>query len=121
MSTLLLHFFFRFIESTWLKASRYFAGFVSVDKMIKCGRVCDEKEKNKAARGLPQRIKVDNGPEFISRVPDAWAYFKLDYSRPGTPRDNPDRSSPVFLTLLSLRVILSVNVYPINPQMDQLG
>jgi putative transposase len=30
---------------------------------------------------LPIRIKVDNGPEFISRALDAWAYFnnvKLD-------------------------------------------
>ncbi len=38
------------------------------------------------------RIKVDNGPEFISRALDARAYFnkvKLDYSRPGTPTDNP--------------------------------
>ena len=42
-------------------------------------------------RGFPKRIKVDNGPEFISRALDAWAYFhgvKLDYSRPGTPTDN---------------------------------
>lgn len=49
-------------------------------------------EKIKAARGLPRRIKVDNGPEFISRALDVWAYFnkvKLDYSRPGTPTDNP--------------------------------
>ena len=55
-------------------------------------QVCDALEKLKAVRGLPQRIKVDNGPEFISRALDAWAYFnkvKLDYSRPGTPTDNP--------------------------------
>lgn len=42
-------------------------------------------------RGLPKRIKVDNGPEFISKALDAWAYFnhvQLDYSRPGTPTDN---------------------------------
>ena len=42
-------------------------------------------------RGLPARIKVDNGPEFISKALDAWAYFnnvQLDYSRPGTPTDN---------------------------------
>lgn len=29
----------------------------------------------KEARGLPKRIKVDNAPEFISKAPDAWAYF----------------------------------------------
>ena len=40
---------------------------------------------------LPQRIKVDNGPEFISRALNAWACFnkvKLDYSHPSTPMDN---------------------------------
>lgn len=42
-------------------------------------------------RGVPSRIKVDNGPEFISKFLDAWVYFnqvQLDYSRPGTPTDN---------------------------------
>ena len=65
---------------------------IYVDKSIKGEQVCDELEKIKAARGLPQRIKVDNSPEFISRALDAWAHFnkvKLDYSRPGTPTDNP--------------------------------
>ena len=65
---------------------------IYVDKSIKGEQVCQELEKIKAARGLPQRIKVDNGPEFISRALDAWAYFnnvKLDYFRPGTPTDNP--------------------------------
>jgi putative transposase len=65
---------------------------IYVDKSIKGEQVCEALQKIKAARGLPQRIKVDNGPEFISRALDAWAYFnkvKLDYSRPGTPTDNP--------------------------------
>jgi putative transposase len=42
-------------------------------------------------RGKPQSIRVDNGPEFISRSLDLWAYFngvKLDFSRPGKPTDN---------------------------------
>jgi putative transposase len=42
-------------------------------------------------RGKPQSIRVDNGPEFISRSLDMWAYFngvKLDFSRPGKPTDN---------------------------------
>ncbi len=41
---------------------------------------------------LPQRIKVDNGSEFISKVLDKWAYeniVELDFSRPGKPTDNP--------------------------------
>jgi putative transposase len=40
---------------------------------------------------LPQRIKVDNGSEFISKALDKWAYenkVTLDFSRPGKPTDN---------------------------------
>jgi len=39
----------------------------------------------------PSRIRVDNGPEFISRALDHWAYLNqvtLDFSRPGKPIDN---------------------------------
>jgi len=42
-------------------------------------------------QGTPKRIKVDNGPEFISKGVDRWAYanhVELDYSRPGKPTDN---------------------------------
>ena len=42
-------------------------------------------------RGKPQMIRVDNGPEFISRSLDLWAYLngvKLDFSRTGKPTDN---------------------------------
>ena len=45
-----------------------------------------------AEHGLPESIRVDNGPEFISRDLDCWAYWnkvKLDFSRPGKPTDNP--------------------------------
>jgi Integrase core domain len=41
--------------------------------------------------GKPKTIKVDNGPEFISKDLDLWAYcngVKLDFSRPGKPTDN---------------------------------
>jgi len=40
----------------------------------------------------PERIQVDNGSEFISKSLDKWAYenaVTLDFSRPGTPTDNP--------------------------------
>jgi putative transposase len=42
-------------------------------------------------RGRPDSIRVDNGPEFISKDLDRWAYWnkvKLDFSRPGKPTDN---------------------------------
>jgi putative transposase len=41
--------------------------------------------------GCPKRIRVDNGPEFVSRELDLWAYANqvvLDFSRPGKPTDN---------------------------------
>jgi putative transposase len=41
--------------------------------------------------GKPKRIRVDNGPEFISKKLDLWAYLNgvvLDFSRPGKPTDN---------------------------------
>lgn len=41
--------------------------------------------------GAPQRIAIDNGPEFVSKALDAWAYrhgIRLEFSRPGKPTDN---------------------------------
>jgi putative transposase len=45
----------------------------------------------KRRQGAPDFIKVDNGPEFISKDLDKWAYenkVTLDFSRPGKPTDN---------------------------------
>jgi len=42
-------------------------------------------------RKFPRTIRVDNGPEFISKVLNQWAYLngvKLDFNRPGKPTDN---------------------------------
>ncbi len=42
-------------------------------------------------RGLPDRIRVDNGTEFTSKVLDQWAYSRsvsLEFSRRGKPTDN---------------------------------
>jgi putative transposase len=42
-------------------------------------------------RRTPKRIRADNGPEFVSKVPDQWAYrngVTLDFSRPGKPTDH---------------------------------
>jgi putative transposase len=41
--------------------------------------------------GKPTRIFLDNGPEFISKALDLWAYqakVTLDFSRPEKPTDN---------------------------------
>lgn len=65
---------------------------IHADKSIKGETVAAVLEQMRIKRGLPQRIKVDNGPEFVSRALDAWAYLHqvhLAYSRPGRPTDNP--------------------------------
>jgi putative transposase len=41
--------------------------------------------------GYPKMIRLDNGPEFISKELDLWAFMHnvtLDFSRPGKPTDN---------------------------------
>ena len=42
-------------------------------------------------RNIPKSVRVDNGPEFRSKVSDQWAYSNgvtLDFSRTGKPTDN---------------------------------
>ena len=48
-------------------------------------------DRLKRERGAPLTIRCDNGPEFVSRALDQWAYLngvELDFSRPGKPTDN---------------------------------
>lgn len=42
-------------------------------------------------RGKPKKLRCDNGPEFVSKILDKWAYangVELDFSRRGKPTDN---------------------------------
>ena len=64
---------------------------MQVGQSLTGGDVVEVLDRVARVRGLPRRIKVDNGPEFISRALDRWAYWnkvELDFSRPGTPGDN---------------------------------
>ena len=64
---------------------------IAVDYSLKGAQVVAVLERLKGTIGLPQRIAVDNGPEFISKALDAWAYWngvKLEFWRPGKPTDN---------------------------------
>ena len=48
-------------------------------------------ERAKVETGLPKTIRLDNGPEFVSKELDLWAFVRrvpLDFSRPGKPTDN---------------------------------
>lgn len=64
---------------------------IEADKGITGEQVAAILDTVLAARPAPQRIRVDNGPEFVSNALDRWAYARgvtLDFSRPGRPIDN---------------------------------
>ena len=64
---------------------------IVVDQGIKGEQVVDVLDRIVAERGAPKSIRVDNGPEFVSKALDRWAYEQgvtLDFSRPGKPTDN---------------------------------
>ena len=64
---------------------------IDVDQGIKGEQVVAAVTRIASVRGAPKTIRVDNGPEFISKALDRWAYengVTLDFSRPGKPTDN---------------------------------
>lgn len=64
---------------------------IVADFSLRGERVVAVLDRLKATIGLPKRLAVDNGPEFISKALDAWAYrngVTLEFSRPGKPTDN---------------------------------
>jgi putative transposase len=64
---------------------------IEVDAHLGGHRVVAALQHINQGRSLPKTIRVDNGPEFISKVLDQWAYLngvELDFSRPGKPTDN---------------------------------
>jgi putative transposase len=64
---------------------------IEVGSSVTGERVVGVLERLKRMVGRPERIAVDNGPEFISKALDAWAYrngVQLEFSRPGKPTDN---------------------------------
>ena len=64
---------------------------IEVAPSMPAQRVVRVLERVLQERGNPQRITVDNGPEFISRAVDAWAYQRtitMDFIDPGKPTQN---------------------------------
>ena len=64
---------------------------IEVDTSLPGRRVVTVLERLEECRGLPQSVTVDNGPEFISKVLDEWAYRKqlqLRFIEPGKPQQN---------------------------------
>jgi putative transposase len=64
---------------------------IEVDISLGGARLVAVLERLRVSRGLPQRITVDNGPEFRRKALDAWAHqhgVHLQFGRPGKPVDN---------------------------------
>jgi len=64
---------------------------IEVDTSINGVRVCRVLNEIAYSNGLPEIIIIDNGPEFISKALDAWAYergVKLHFINPGKPVEN---------------------------------
>jgi putative transposase len=64
---------------------------IHVAQRIRGIEVVEVLDRVSKEHGKPRTIRVDNGPEFISKDVDLWAYWnhvKLDFSRPGKPTDN---------------------------------
>ena len=64
---------------------------IEVDTSLGGLRVVHVLEELKQRRGLPRRIRSDNGPEFVSRAVDQWAYeqgLAWHTIQPGRPMEN---------------------------------
>jgi transposase InsO family protein len=64
---------------------------IDVDQGIRGEQVVEAMDRIATIRATPWAIRVDNGPEFISKALDRWAYengVTRDFSRPGKPAGN---------------------------------
>jgi putative transposase len=64
---------------------------IDVRMSYRGGDVVETLERVAGSYGRPKQIRVDQGPEFISKELDLWAWMNgvtLDFSRPGKPTDN---------------------------------
>lgn len=64
---------------------------IEVDTSLPGKRVVRALEKLIQSRGKPERLLIDNGPEFTGRALDEWAYsngVQLQFIEPGKPMQN---------------------------------
>ncbi len=64
---------------------------IDVRQQYRGTEVVETLERASQAVGCPRTIRLDNGPEFISRELVLWAFVRgvaLDFSRPGKSTDN---------------------------------
>ena len=61
---------------------------ITLDTSLNAKRVVKELDQLIAWRGTPRRIRVDNGPEYISETMRLWAIereIELKFESPGVP------------------------------------
>jgi len=76
---------------TIVDAFTRFSPAIDVRQSYRGANVVETLERAAGEIGYPKTIRLDNGPEFISRELDLWAFMHdvtLDFSRPGKPTDN---------------------------------
>lgn len=64
---------------------------IEIDHFLPTGRVIRALEQIIDCRGKPMRIRMDNGPEFISTLFEIWCSnlgIELQYIQPGKPTQN---------------------------------
>ena len=64
---------------------------IEVDTSLRAERLIRVFERLKAERGLPDMLRVDNGPEFVSHAFVKWCQANgifIDYIQPGKPNQN---------------------------------
>jgi putative transposase len=64
---------------------------IEVRQQFRGADVVETLERVSREIGYPKTIRVDNGPEFVSKELDLWAFMRgvtLDFSRPGKPTAN---------------------------------
>ena len=64
---------------------------IEVDTSLGGHRVVRVLDRLREEHGAPERIMMDNGPEFRGKALDEWAYsqkVELDFIRPGKPMEN---------------------------------
>jgi putative transposase len=64
---------------------------IEVDTSLGGAKVVSILDRLAETRGLPEVITLDNGPEFIGKALDEWAYrrgVKLNFIHPGKPIEN---------------------------------
>ncbi len=64
---------------------------IETDVSITGEDITDLLDRLAVTHGLPDTLRMDNGPEFQSKALDQWAFengVKLEFIRPGKPTDN---------------------------------